>query len=108
LEVPLNLAYKFPINESAKFFIQGGPYLGYAVSGKFKGSDYSESIKFKDDLKRFDLGLGFGAGVEFGSIVASLNYEFSMTNIAADTEYSGDYTIKNKVFQISVAYMLGQ
>ena len=106
LVVPLNLAYKFPINEGAKFFLQAGPYVGYALSGKDKYSDGSDNIKFgeKGGMKRGDFGIGFGAGVEFGAIVAGLNYELGLSNMLDDATYKE----KNKVIQISIAYMFGE
>jgi hypothetical protein len=106
LVVPLNIAYKFPISESAKFFLQAGPYVGYALSGKAKYSDVTENVKFgeKGGMKRGDFGLGFGAGLEFGVIVASLNYELGLSNLIDDSNYKS----KNKVLQISVAYMFGK
>jgi len=105
LEIPINLAYKFPINESSDFFIQAGPYLGYALSGKQKGGGETSDIEFgKGNWKRFDFGFGFGAGVEFGSFVTSLNYQLGLANMADDP----DIKAKNKVFQISVAYMFGK
>ncbi len=105
LVVPLNLAYKFPINNDAKFFLQAGPYIGYALSGKDKYSDGTDDIKFgeKGGMKRGDFGIGVGAGLEFGAIVASLNYELGLSNMLDDATYKQ----KNKVIQISVAYMFG-
>ena len=104
LEIPLNLAYKFPINEKSKFLVQAGPYLGYAMSGKEKSGGESSSVNFNDaGIKRMDYGLGFGAGVEFGQIVASINYQLGIANLNDDS--NTDATLKNKVFQISLAYM---
>ena len=57
----------------------------------------------KGGPKRLDYGLGFGAGVELGPIVVSLNYELGLANIVD----SSDYTSKNKVLQLSLAYMFG-
>ncbi len=102
LEIPINLAYKFPIKDNSKFFIQAGPYLAYAISGKDKVGSESMDVEFgTGGNKRFDSGLGFGAGIEFGSIVASLNYQLGLANVI-DVEGS---EAKNKVFQISLAYM---
>ena len=107
LEVPLNLAYKFPIKEQTKFLIQAGPYLGYALSGKAKSGGESVSVNFSEDgIKRFDYGLGFGAGVEFGQIVTSINYQVGLANLNDDSTM--DAKLKNKVFQISLAYMFGE
>lgn len=94
LEIPLNVAYKFSTNKTSDFFIQSGPYLAYDVT-IFGGS-----------MKRFDFGLGFGAGVQFSSIVTSLNYELGLANLN-DNSYPEPVKRKNKVLQISVAYMFG-
>jgi hypothetical protein len=107
LEVPLNVAYKFSGGEKSKVFIQAGPYLGYGLSGKSKYGDESEDINFKDDgIKRFDFGLGFGLGIELGSIVPSVSYQFGLSNLNDDSE--DEMTVKNNVFQISIAYMFGK
>lgn len=106
LVVPLNLEYKFPLNEKSKFMIQAGPYLGYALSGKNKNNGESSNVRFGGEggMKRFDYGLGFGAGVEFGALVTSLNYELGLAKIV---DSGGDGSAKNKVLQISVAYLFG-
>jgi hypothetical protein len=107
LEIPLNLAYLFPINDKSDFFIQAGPYLGYALSGKDKFGSETHDIDFAEDMiKRFDYGVGFGGGVQFGSIVASVNYQLGLANLNDDPDV--DATFKNKVFQISLAYMFGK
>jgi len=104
LEVPLNLAYKFSVSETSNFFVQAGPYLGYALNGKAKGGGETSDIEFgTGKMKRLDFGVGFGAGLEFGSIVTSLNYQLGLTNLVDDKTTK----MKNKVFQISVAYMFG-
>jgi hypothetical protein len=106
LEIPLNLAYKLSINETSDFLIQAGPYLGYALHGTEKVNGESTNIAFGDGgMKRIDYGIGIGAGVEFSSIVVSVNYEFGLANLNDDSTTEG--TVKNKVFQISLAYMFG-
>jgi len=104
LEIPLNIAYKFATSETSKFFVQAGPYLGYALSGKDKTDGETTDIEFGDGgAKRFDFGVGIGLGLEFGQLVPSVNYQLGLANINDDT----DIKLKNKVFQISVAYMFG-
>ena len=107
LEIPLNLAYKFPASETSNFFVQAGPYLAYALSGKAKYGNESENINFKEDgLKRIDLGVGIGLGFELGPLVPSVSYQLGLSNLNDDS--SSDMKAKNKVFQISVAYMFGE
>ena len=105
LEIPLNFAYKFSISETSNFFVQAGPYLGYALSGKEKSDGETTDIEFGDGgMKRFDFGIGIGAGLELGPITPSLSYQFGLANLSDDSEV----TIKNKVLQFSVAYMFGK
>lgn len=110
LEIPMNLAYKFPIKDNSSFFIQAGPYLGYALSGKSKSEGLSEELDFGDQgMRRFDFGLGFGAGVGFGALVTSLHYQLGLANLFDITEVEIDnMNVKNRVFQVSVAYMFGK
>ena len=109
LEIPINVAYKFTLTETSKFFIQAGPYMAYALSAKGKKDDVSVDIDFKDDgVTRFDYGFGFGGGLEFNSFVTSLNYQLGFANIFNDDSYDSDIKVKNKVLQLSVAYMFGK
>ena len=105
LEIPLNVAYKFSASGIGNVFIQAGPYLGYAMSGKDKTDGETTDIEFGDGgMKRFDFGLGVGLGTELGAIVPSISYQLGLANLSDDS----DATVKNKVFQISVAYMFGK
>lgn len=109
LDVPLNLAYKFALNAKSDFFIQAGPYLSYALNGKEKIGSVSTDLEFKDNVKRFDYGLGFGGGVEFGSMAASLNYQLGVADLndVPAAELDG-FKIKNKVLQLSLTYIFGK
>jgi hypothetical protein len=104
LEVPLNLAYKIPIKDQSKFFIQAGPYLAFGLNAKETVGSESQSGSFKDaGVKSLDYGLGLGAGVELGSFVAGIQYQLGLADI--NDESGVPMTLKNKVFQISLAYM---
>jgi len=109
LEVPMNAVFKHDLG-TAKLLIFAGPYVGFALSGKATGDgdDYTFKIgtnSDEDDLKPLDLGLNFGAGVEIKSITISLQYGFSLANIAA---YSDNGTkLTNKVLGISLGYKFG-
>lgn len=123
IEVPLNLSYKFPLYDKINLYIQGGPYWGYAISGRIRSIDEAlldgpldndlmtegmyktSNIDFeKEGLKRSDFGVGFGTGIEYGHFVAGLNYQLGLTNMNVDPD-SGE--MKNKVFRVSLAYMFG-
>jgi hypothetical protein len=105
LEVPMNFAYKFEAGRASIFFIQAGPYIGYAISGKDKTDGETTDVEFGDGgMRRFDFGLGLGLGLQFGSLVPMVSYQFGLTNLSD----MSDMTVKNKAFQISIAYLFGK
>lgn len=115
LELPINAMYKIDL-DPAKIFIMAGPYLAYAVSGKYKADqavlgdneDQKEqkinigSDKESDDIKGFDFGLNFGAGVQFNAITFGLQYGLGLANLSPYTE--NGTMMKNKVIGISLGY----
>jgi hypothetical protein len=105
IEIPINLLYKFGTG-STKFFGFAGPYIGYAVSGKYKEEGVSSNIKFSGDNKEmnaFDLGLNIGLGVEVRNFQISAQYGLGLSDLAPE---SSDKT-KNKVLGVSIAYLFG-
>lgn len=67
---------------------------------------------FSDDsgLKRFDLGLGFKAGVEYKNhYQLSIGYDFGLIDAYNKSKNEDDYdvtgTLKNSNFKVSLAYM---
>jgi hypothetical protein len=118
----LNLFYfEIPLNAKATFDVEGvkiygafGPYLGLGLSGKYKtktsGVSDNSTVNWgsdseNDDLKRFDLGINVGAGVEIKSILVGINYGLGLANISSYTD--GGNKAKNRVFAISFGYKLG-
>jgi len=95
LQLPIHVGYKLAITETTKINFHAGPYVAYGIDGKWKASasGVSESIDaFGDEaleealkLKRFDFGLGLGAGVEFGKFGVGLGYDFGLMNICDET-----------------------
>ena len=99
LEIPLHLQLKFPI-EANMFFIQGGPYFGYTLSNKVDGK---HGINFGEyGMNRFDFGVGGAVGFEFGPFVPSIAYQLGIADQFAYEDIVG----RNRVLQISLAYML--
>jgi len=119
LQVPLNVLYTS--NGLVKFYVGGGPYFSYAVSGK---STQETTIKFsdgstetekeetdpfeKDDegetyWKRTDFGVGAIAGVKLpGGLFANVGYQFSFANLSkADGE-----KYNNRGLQLTIGYYL--
>ncbi|WP_179414899.1 porin family protein [Mucilaginibacter sp. E4BP6] len=115
LELPINILYNIPVG-AGKFFIGGGPYVAYGLSGTSKGTttensngtvttstdDYKLAFGGQDgDLKRIDFGLGALGGFALkDGLSISAGYEHGLTNI----ENSGIDKTKNNVISVSLGY----
>ncbi len=132
LQIPITVAYRFPVSEKVKIDVNAGPYIALGLGGKkkveFSESDWGEdegveeTKMFGSDglCKRFDAGLRFGTSVHFKRFSLGFSYDLGLTNIARES--SGDYDsgedfysydedesyskpkIKNGSFQISLGY----
>ena len=114
LEVPLNLVYK-PVLGEGNLILAFGPYLGYALGGKYKieasggGESISidEDINFgsdeEDDFKPLDMGANISFGYMFaGGLSVQLNTQLGLINI--DSAGDSDYPIKNTGFGLALGY----
>lgn len=115
LDIPLNLKASFPVGEGATLYGAVGPYVDFGLSGKIKATgEYqgqketeTEDISWgsdedEDDLKRLDLGLTFGGGVELNVLMFGISYDLGLTNISSYQEYGT--SVKNRVLKFSVGY----
>lgn len=111
-DIKINLTYlEFPINFRAGYDfgttrVYGilGPYLGFAVGGKYKDGDVSTKVDFggEGELKRFDAGMTIGACAAVSIFELGFTYNHGFVNI------SDWHTTKNRAFYLSVAYKFGK
>ena len=118
LDIPVTLKAAHELSRGIKIIGAVGPYVGVGISGKAKATakyqgtevSASEDISWgndedEDDLKRLDLGLTVGGGVEINAIQIGISYDMGLSNISAYQEYG---TInKNRLFKFSVGYRFG-
>ena len=131
LEIPINAIYKVDI-KPVKIEIVAGPYMAFGVMGK-RTTEYSatnlpagvtldqllsalnlqnedEGLKYGsgtgDDLKGFDFGLNFGAGVNYSNILFRIQYQFGLTNLNPTT--ANNEVLKSNVLSFSFGYMFGK
>lgn len=109
IDVPVNLKLK-----AAAFYATIGPVFSYGLTGsytdkvKIVGSDdvteTDGKVKWgntaEDDLKRMDVGLGLGAGIQLGNISLSAGYNWGLVNLAPTTDNGEE--LKNRVLQFSL------
>lgn len=95
LEIPVHFGYKYAVNETLALFGEFGPYFGIGLFGKTDGED----VFCDGGYKRFDLGLGLRAGLEFNQKVpVSIGYDFGVLDVAEGV------SAKNRNLTISVGY----
>jgi hypothetical protein len=126
VEVPVNAVVKFPLQPKSKsnVFVHAGPYIAMGVAGESKfdskfgplTATATRDIKFNNDdpttseqedaaydkLKRFDYGLNFGAGIDFGKFLLKANYGMGLAKINS-TQSNNSADDKNKFRTISIS-----
>lgn len=114
VELPILAAYKFALGENMKFVVNAGPYLAVGLGGKMTvdGED-GGSVKLfsKEDgaeealMKRFDLGIQYGIGLEVGEhYLVNFTGQNGFINPLNDKVWGEELSTKNMAFSISVGY----
>ncbi len=112
LEIPLNFLYNVSGN-TGTFFIGAGPSITFALSGKWKYDDgtnsFTEDVQFGDDPDNDDIkGLDFGANLLTGfrfpnGLFISAGYNLGLGNLVPGG--SEDGTLKSNYFSIRLGWL---
>ncbi|MBK8495829.1 MAG: PorT family protein [Chitinophagaceae bacterium] len=132
IEMPVNAVVKIPLQKESNVFFHAGPYVAVGIAGKSVRetstlgviSTSTSNIKFSNDdpftpgenegaaydrLKRFDVGLNFGGGVQFGRIMLKANYGLGLTKInSTESNNNADEKNKYRTLSFSVGIPLGK
>ncbi|MCL2414333.1 MAG: PorT family protein [Bacteroidales bacterium] len=108
LQMPINAQFGFDVGQNARILLQAGPYLGFALGGtikaEFQGRTQTTDINFGSgdmDTRRFDFGVGFGAGVEFGRFQVGIGYNLGIANLSN----ADNVTTRNSGLALTVTYL---
>ena len=113
LDVPLTLKVPFSVG-NYKFYGIAGGYAGAGLMGDSKISSYYGnritklnwgSDEGSDDLKRYDYGLTFGAGINVDPFRIGISYNMGLANLSPE---STGAKLSNRVLGISVGYSFGR
>jgi hypothetical protein len=117
IEVPVAFVYKTNRPDAGNFFIGGGVYIGYAISGKIhsyyiNGQQASESIRFgntilEHDMRRLDYGLHFQTGWSFrNGLLLRLVAQKQLNNMATNNNGFSFSEVKNQAYAaFTMAYL---
>lgn len=98
LNLPLMLTF-FP---TQSFFLQAGPQVGFLLSAEVTDGKNSENVK--DQLNSTDLGLGFGVGGDFKSVIIQARINAGLSNTAKNAADGEKFP--NQVIQLSIGFKL--
>ncbi len=105
IEVPILARINFPTPGPIGPHLVAGPYIGFNINAQAEGTE--DGVTFDEDISDFinstDIGLMFGAGLDFNLGVTALNaqarYSIGLNNVY---DFDMDDTYRNSVFSIVV------
>jgi hypothetical protein len=104
LDVPTHLKAKVNIGK-ARLFVGFGPYVSLGLFSNMNIDGVRFDIDFADlGFKRFDSGLSFITGLEFGKIQVGAFYQLGLVNLNQHNVLRRT----NRVFGLSLSYRLGK
>lgn len=99
LDIPILAAYKMAVADDVNIVINAGPYIGIGLGGKYKIGDTKLDYFGDDRARRFDLGLQYGLGAEFGDhILLNLSGQYGFISPFEDSDE------KNLGFLLTLGY----
>lgn len=111
LQLPVLASYRYAFSDACELQVNVGPYFALGLGGKAKMEEGDELVE--DDffggendeesmrMKKFDMGLQFGAGVTVAKhYYLGFSYDLGLTNIARGKKE----TWKNRAWMINLGY----
>lgn len=109
IEIPVNAVYYIPAG-TGDVFLGAGPYVGFNVSGKVKGSIegnefINQDLSFSGDNKDMnvvDAGVNFLGGYKFGNgLLLNAGYGLGLTNL---NPHDAGSSFSNRVLSFGVGF----
>jgi len=107
IEVPVNMLYKYDFGP-VQLLLKAGPYFAYGVGGQVESNGIEADISYgsgTNDMKPFDFGLNFGAGVDISNFQIAAHYGVGLANLTPIETANAE--MKINVIGVSVAYLFG-
>lgn len=98
LQVPINLAYKIPLQRKTNLVLNMGPYIAYGIAGKIDKEDTFS----KKNLKRFDLGIMAGVSLEVSQFALGIGYEKGLLDLSQ--QKANSYYNQNFLLSIGIKF----
>lgn len=108
IEVPINVkVYALDLGDVGRLYGLGGTYLGYIFSAREDGQKLDVGNKLADDIKPLDIGVNFGAGVQFfDALNVDLSASIGMANLS--NVRTNAARVATRVVRLTVTYQFGR
>lgn len=101
LEIPLNLGYKFGINDDLAVDVRAGGFVNFDLFGKvtetYDGDEESINIGDLEDYDRLSAGMQFGVGVWYQKLNFNITYQAGLLK-------ANEMKEKNWMFSVGYAF----
>ncbi|NLO70080.1 MAG: porin family protein [Porphyromonadaceae bacterium] len=81
VDIPVRVAASFPLESGISAFAFGGPNCSLGGPSTVKSGSTSVNMYDDDDLSRFNLQLGLGAGLQYNNMGLKFSYDFGMLDM---------------------------
>lgn len=106
LEVPVLARYSIGRKgKGLRYYVAGGPTFGIRLRARQRvdfGNDVTEDIDMTDEIKRADLGVAVGGGVEKGRLVFDGRYTYGLMDV--DKDKTDKVKITNRAISITAGF----
>lgn len=99
LEVPVLLRLRKFLGSDGYLF--AGPSAAFALSSTYESDGISEDAS--DGVKRVDLGLTVGGGIEHRRLVLDARYTWGLTRVVTNSDFP-DVALRNRTFVVMVGF----
>lgn len=105
VELPIMAAYRLGIGSGMNLVFNAGPYFGFGITGtKVEADNNTTEDPFKNELNRFEFGLGAGVKLEVEKFSVGIDYETGLTNINQKHDGEETNTNHNYTFGVNFGY----
>lgn len=81
LQVPVMFSHRFDLNRNNRIYLELGPYLAYALSGKAGKMNIFERVNGERGFNNIEIGIGASLHYDYKNIYLKGGLEYSLTGV---------------------------
>lgn len=106
LQVPVNISHRFDLNRNNHIYLEFGPYIAYALSGKWGDANLFERVGNERGFNNIELGFGGSLHYDYKNFYLKGGAEISLTPVVnRDGGLAGKLADPKAVSRFGLAYL---